>query len=225
MGEGIPGLRGTCGVNRARTVPRILVPQMGDDVRIAILVGSQGRGSNMRALAEACARREAPASVALVVAPRESTGAVASARELGLEVAVLPYKDPQYKERLLGLLREARVDWVCLAGSMRLLPSEVVSAFPDRVLNIHPALLPKFGGKGMYGLHVHEAVLASGESESGCTVHRVNERYDEGEVVLQLRCPVKPGDTPETLASRVLELEHLAYPRALAAEIERSRRG
>lgn len=202
-----------------------MVGPMGDEARIAVLVGSQGRGSNMRALAEACARGELPARVGLVVSPREESGAVASARELGLDVAVLPYKDPAYAERLVALLQGATTDWVCLAGTMRLLPSEVLAAYPDRVLNIHPALLPKFGGKGMYGIHVHEAVLASGESESGCTVHRVNERYDEGEIVLQLRCRVDPGDTAETLAARVLQLEHQAYAKALAMEIERVRSG
>jgi phosphoribosylglycinamide formyltransferase-1 len=104
------------------------------------------------------------------------------------------------------------------------LPLEVLSLFPNRVLNIHPALLPKFGGKGMYGHHVHEAVLAAGEAESGCSVHFVNERYDEGAVILQKVCPVLPDDTPDTLAARVLVLEHQAYPEALAKVIrDRSR--
>lgn len=87
--------------------------------------------------------------------------------------------------------------------------------FPDRVLNIHPSLLPKYGGKGMYGIRVHEAVLAAGDSESGCTVHLVNEVYDDGAVLVQLRCPVEPGDTPETLAARVLECEKQAFPMAI----------
>ena len=94
---------------------------------------------------------------------------------------------------------------------MRLLPQNILDAYPHRVLNIHPALLPKFGGQGMYGAHLHRAVLDSGDTESGCTVHLVNERYDEGPIIHQLRCPVLPDDTPETLAARVLELEHEAY--------------
>jgi phosphoribosylglycinamide formyltransferase-1 len=98
---------------------------------------------------------------------------------------------------------------------MTLLPSAVVSAYPGKILNIHPALLPKFGGKGMYGLRVHEAVLAAGEKESGCTVHFVNEDYDDGPPLYQAKCPVLPDDTPETLAERVLELERDAYPEAL----------
>ena len=169
----------------------------------------------MRALASACADGRVPAEVALVVAPKDGSGSVVAAREMGLPVVILPYKDPEYAASLLALLRDAGVEWVCLAGYMRLLPPELLAAFPDRVLNIHPALLPKFGGKGMYGMHVHEAVLAAGETESGCTVHVVNERYDEGRVLLQKRCPVLPDDTPEALAARVLGLEHLAYAEAL----------
>ncbi len=173
----------------------------------------------MRALAEACASGAVKAVVGVVVAPADGSRAVTTARELGLTVEILPSKHPDYARRLLGVLRDAGVEWVCLAGYMRLLPIEVLQAFPDRVLNIHPALLPKFGGKGMYGMHVHEAVLSSGETESGCTVHLVNERYDEGRIVLQKRCPVEPGDTPEALAARVLDLEHVAYPEALALVI------
>jgi phosphoribosylglycinamide formyltransferase-1 len=102
-----------------------------------------------------------------------------------------------------------------LAGYLRLLPVEVLRKFPGRVLNIHPALLPKFGGKGMYGRHVHEAVIASGDSESGASVHLVDERYDEGQVLVQRRCSVLPDDTPQSLAARVLKEEHLAYVEAL----------
>jgi phosphoribosylglycinamide formyltransferase-1 len=95
------------------------------------------------------------------------------------------------------------------------LPSEILAQFPGRVLNIHPALLPKHGGKGMYGIRVHEAVIEAGDSESGCTVHLVTEQYDEGQIVVQLRCPVLAEDTPTTLAARVLELEKQAYPAAI----------
>ena len=105
---------------------------------------------------------------------------------------------------------------------MRLLPAEVLKSFPNRVLNIHPALLPKFGGKGMYGVRVHEAVLSSGDNESGCTIHFVTEHYDEGEPLLQLKCPILPNDTIETLSNRVLDLENRAYPQALKCLIERN---
>jgi len=183
--------------------------------RLAVLVGTHGRGSNMVAIADACAAGQVPARLGLVVAGTEDAPAVETARRKGLEVAILPHKSDDYAGDLLSALKAKCCGWLCLAGFLKLLPPEVLAAYPDRILNIHPALLPKHGGKGMYGMHVHEAVLAAGDTESGCTVHMVNERYDEGRIVLQLTCPVEPNDTPESLAARVLELEHRAYPEAL----------
>lgn len=183
--------------------------------RVAILVGSKGRGSNMACLIAGCQSGDVPAEAALVVTPRAGNPASLRAQECGVPVRELPPKGEAYADRLLALLRDERIDIVCLAGFMNLLPSEVVRAYEGRMLNIHPALLPKFGGKGMYGHHVHEAVIAAGETESGPTVHFVAERFDEGPILLQLKCPVLPDDTPESLAERVLELEHKAYPEAL----------
>lgn len=189
--------------------------------RLAILVGSKGRGSNMRALAGACRSGQIPADVAVVVSPVSESQAVDAAHEMDLAIQVARPKDPDYATALLTALAQANVDIVCLAGLMTKLPVEVLQAYPGRILNIHPALLPKFGGKGMYGHHVHEAVIAAGEAESGCSVHVVTEEYDEGPVVLQESCPVVPGDTAETLATRVLALEHQVYPRAVRLVIER----
>ncbi|MCG9895289.1 MAG: phosphoribosylglycinamide formyltransferase [Fimbriimonadaceae bacterium] len=190
-------------------------------MRFAVLVGSKGRGSNMAALISGSFSGAVQAEAALVVAPREDAPAVARARALGVPVAVVPIKGEGYAGRLLSALGSARVEIVCLAGYMSLLPGEVVAAFEGRILNIHPALLPKFGGKGMYGIHVHEAVIAAGESESGCTVHLVDERYDEGAILLQRRVPVLPDDTAETLAERVLDQEHIAYQDGLNLLVER----
>ena len=175
----------------------------------------------MLALARGCQEGRVPAVVALVVSAAPDTPAVEAARALGLSVEVLPSRAEEYESALLGLLQRYEIDWIALAGYLRLLPEGVLQAFEGRVLNIHPALLPKFGGQGMYGMRVHEAVLAAGETESGCSVHLVTENYDEGPVILQLRCPVEPSDTPQTLAQRVLELEHRAYPEALKIAIER----
>ncbi len=183
--------------------------------RLGILVGPKGRGTNLRAIQEACAAGEVPAEIGLVVSPKADNPASLWSAEQGLAVRTIPPTEERYGEALAEALRDANVRWVCLAGYLRLLPAEVLEAFSDRVLNIHPALLPKFGGQGMYGLRVHEAVVAAGESESGCTVHRVTERYDEGQVLVQRRCPVLPDDTAETLAARVLEEEKRAYPEAL----------
>ena len=177
--------------------------------KIGILVGTKGRGSNMEAIAQACLAGDVPAEVRVVVGANPQCEAIKRATALGLSTHTIQPDDNDLIQALSGC------DWVCLAGYLRLLPPTVLERFPNRVLNIHPSLLPKFGGKGMYGLRVHEAVIAAGEPETGCTVHRVTANYDEGEIVVQVRCPVFPDDTPQTLAARVLELEHLAYPKAL----------
>ena len=190
-----------------------------DKARLAILIGPKGRGSNMRALVEACEAGEIPAEVALTVSPKDGLESVDWARSRGVRVEVLPSKDAEYAPTLMRALRDSGATYICLAGYLRLLPIEVLSEYSGRVLNIHPALLPKYGGKGMYGEAVHRAVLESGDKESGCTVHLVTECYDEGPIVFQLRCPVLPRDTPESLAARVLELEHRAYKFALAKVI------
>lgn len=182
---------------------------------IGVLVGGRGRGSNLAALARATAVGQLDATISIVISPREDLPAVDTARELGLKVVVVEPEEQDYGHRLVQVLREEQCELVCLAGYMRLLPDEVLRAYPGRVLNIHPALLPKFGGKGMYGRRVHEAVIAAGEKESGCTVHLVNEVYDDGRILLQMKCPVYENDTAEALAERVLSLEHRAYPAAI----------
>ncbi len=164
----------------------------------------------MAALLKGCDEGTIPAMPFVVIAPRAGTEAAGNAGNV--PVTVVEPGDG-YGIRLVEALQEATV--VCLAGFTRLLPSEVLDAFPGRVLNIHPSLLPRHGGPGMYGRRVHEAVLASGDAESGCTVHLVTERYDEGAVVLQSRCLVEANDSPETLAARVLVLEHRTYPQAV----------
>lgn len=184
---------------------------------IAILIGPKGRGSNMLAILRACENPEFPAQVAVVVSPNSSSPAAREAESRGLLWVADP-KSENYAGELLKAVDGCEL--ICLAGYLRLLPTEVLDRFPNRVLNIHPALLPKFGGKGMYGIKVHEAVLEAGETESGCTVHTVTEHYDEGAPIVQLRCPVLPSDTPDTLAARVLELEHQAYPLAIREVLE-----
>ncbi len=197
-------------------------------IKYAVLVGSKGRGSNMAALLSGSASGSVPAQCSLVVSPKAETPAILRAQAFGVKTEVLPYKSEGYGEKLLALLKENQVEIICLAGYMTLLPEKVVSAYRGRILNIHPALLPKFGGKGMYGHFVHEAVLAAGENESGCTVHFVTEEYDEGAPILQRKCPVLTGDTVETLSARVLDLEHAAYQEALtlvARKIESGEHG
>lgn len=176
--------------------------------RLAVFLSGSGR--TLVNLHETITRGALRAEIALVVASRECVGATL-ARSLGLPTQVRE-GDLSVAE-LDALLAVHAIDWVVLAGYVRLLP--IPTGFAGRVVNIHPALLPDFGGQGMYGRRVHEAVLAAGRSVSGCTVHLCDDQYDRGRIVLQRTCPVLPGDTPETLAARVFQQECLAYPEAL----------
>jgi len=190
----------------------------GEGVRIAVLVSGHGRGSNMQALIDACKEGRIRGTVAVVIGTRAGAPAIGRARQAGVPtVIVRPGSDDEdYGRRLLQALTRYGVNLVCLAGYMRLLPPNVVEAYRWRILNIHPALLPKYGGKGMYGERVHRAVIDAGETVSGCTVHFVDDQYDHGPILLQEQVPVLPDDTPETLAARILPEEHRTYVKAVA---------
>jgi formyltetrahydrofolate-dependent phosphoribosylglycinamide formyltransferase len=177
--------------------------------RVAVAVS--GRGSNLASLCDAV--RDV-AEIVLVLSDRE-----APALELARSRDIPTHRLQQSADgaEWLRLLDGAKADLLVLAGYLRLVPAEVVAAWRGRIINIHPALLPKFGGRGMYGHHVHEAVIASGDAESGATVHLVDEVYDRGPLLGQARVPVLPGDTPQSLASRVLDAEHRLLPAAVRA--------
>ncbi|MBX3390118.1 MAG: phosphoribosylglycinamide formyltransferase [Phycisphaeraceae bacterium] len=176
--------------------------------RLAVMISGGGRTLlNLLARIE---KRELAAEIALVMASSECTGA-AKSREAGLTTLVIPGRIA--REKLESVLDEHRIDWVVLAGYLKLV--DIPPAFDGRVVNIHPALLPRHGGAGLYGHHVHEAVLKAGDKVSGCTVHLCDSRYDTGPIVLQREVPVLPGDTPDSLASRVFAAECEAYPEAL----------
>jgi phosphoribosylglycinamide formyltransferase-1 len=179
-------------------------------------VFASGGGSNLQALLDHQAT-DPPWRVVLVVSDREGAGALARAAVAGVAARVIPTKGlglDDIGSETLQALREHGVDVIFLAGYLKLVPPSVVGAFRDRILNIHPALLPAFGGQGMWGMHVHRAVLASGVRLSGPTVHLVDEEYDRGAIVAQWPVPVHPDDAPETLAARVLRIEHVLYPQA-----------
>jgi phosphoribosylglycinamide formyltransferase-1 len=187
-------------------------------VRVAVLVS--GGGSNLEAILEAQkAGRLAGVQVVLVLSSKADAYALTRARNHHVETAVVERKayanEEAFQAAVLDPLVRSRTDVVCLAGYLKKLAPEIVRRFRGRILNIHPALLPKFGGPGMYGHFVHEAVLAAGEKESGCTVHVVDEEFDNGPVLAQAKVPVLPGDTADTLAARVLEEEHKLYPKIL----------
>ena len=179
--------------------------------RIGVLLS--GRGSNFLALQAAIERGEIPARIVLVLSNIADAPGLAKARELGLPAEAIPHQgQPRavQEEKVLEALRRAEVDWVCLAGYMRLLSPAFLAAYPRRIVNIHPSLLPAFPG-----LDAQEQALAHGVKVSGCTVHLVDEGLDSGPIVVQRTVPVLDGDTPRTLAARILEQEHLAYPEAL----------
>ena len=181
---------------------------MTEPVRVAVLVS--GGGTNLQSLLDAL--HDSPlARIAHVISSRPNAGALERARRARVPTTVL--RDPADARELHTALADAQL--VVLAGYLKLIPPSVVARFRGRIINIHPALLPDFGGAGMYGRHVHEAVLASGARESGPTVHFVDEEFDRGAIIAQERVPVLDGDTPETLAARVLEAEHRLLPRVV----------
>ena len=183
-------------------------------MQMHVAVAVSGRGSNLDALLGALGP-DAPARVVVVLSNRPV--AVALERAAARHVPGVALRDPADSAEWLGVLERHAVDLVVLAGYLKLVPSGVIARFRGRIINVHPGLLPSFGGKGMYGRRVHEAVLASGARESGATVHLVDEVYDRGAILGQARVPVLPGDDPDRLAARVLEVEHRLLPAAVLA--------
>ncbi len=184
-----------------------------------LAVFCSGSGSNFQAIFHALKKKQLNAEIVLCLSNRSQCGAMEFARQNGITTVHLTEKQfgsfDDFSAAMLGCLTEQRIDIILLAGYMRKVPDAVVTAFQDKIINIHPALLPKFGGEGMYGIYVHAAVLEAGETESGATVHLVNEEYDKGKILMQRHVPVLPDDTPEMLAERVLACEHRLYPDAL----------
>lgn len=181
-------------------------------LKVGILIS--GRGSNMAALIDACAAADFPAEVVLVVASNPDAAGLSRASDAGIETRTIDHRAfadrAAFEDALDAALREAGVELVCLAGFMRLLGAEFLRRWRDRVLNIHPSLLPAFRG-----LHAHEQAIESGVRISGCTVHIVRPEMDSGPIVVQAAVPVAADDTAETLAARVLTAEHRIYPQAL----------
>ncbi len=184
-----------------------------------LAVFASGRGSNLESIARAISSGNLDAEIALVLSNNSTSGALAFARENGIPGIHLSGKtnpDPlDFSSRMKSELKYHDVDFIALAGYMKKVPPDIVNIYTNRITNIHPALLPAFGGKGMYGINVHKAVLESGARITGVTVHIVTNDYDVGPIVAQECIPVLDDDTPESLAERVLEIEHRLYPAAL----------
>lgn len=181
-------------------------------VRLAIL--ASGSGSNAEKIMEYFQHSE-KSEVALVASNKPEAFVLERAKKFGVPTFTFSRKEMDAGV-LLEKLQSEKIDWVILAGFLLKIPDQLTHAYSDKMVNIHPALLPKFGGKGMYGSFVHEAVKASGDIETGITIHLVNEHYDEGRIIFQASTPVAPEDSPEKIAEKVHALEHAHFPRVIA---------
>jgi len=184
----------------------------------SLIIFASGKGSNAQAIIDYFKTNNA-ASVALIVSNKPDAGVLDIAEAEGIPSQVID-KQELISTKFIARLQSHNPTLIVLAGFLWKIPEAIVRAFPERIINIHPALLPKYGGNGMYGHKVHEAVLQAGEKESGITIHYVDEVYDSGSKILQAHCPVNPGDSADTLAMRVHRLEHFFYPRTVEYLLE-----
>ena len=176
-----------------------------------IAIFASGSGSNAENIATYFASKES-ARVTLILTNRADAPVLQRASRLGIESVVFDRDTFYNSDKIIELLAAHGIDYIVLAGFLWLVPDNLLKAYPDRIVNIHPSLLPKHGGKGMYGDRVHRAVIESGDKESGITIHRVNELYDSGSILAQYRVPVTPDDTPESVAAKVHALEYRYFP-------------
>jgi len=187
--------------------------------KLNLAVFVSGGGTNLQSIIDAVGAGKLDADIRLVLSNKSDAYGLTRARNAGIPTAVISSKDfpdrDAFIERFLGILDEHNVDFIALAGYLRKIPLEIIDRYRSRIVNIHPGPLPDFGGKGMYGIRVHEAVLEAGLKETCVTIHYVTEGYDEGAVIATRAVPVLPDDTPEILQKRVLKVEHELYPEVL----------
>ena len=190
--------------------------------KIAVFVS--GGGSNFKAIHHQIQKREIPGEIVLVISNNPNCGAIEYANENSISHVIINetrYPNPHARDEfLIETCLKAEIDLICLAGYMKMLPPAFVKQYENKILNIHPGLLPEFGGKGFFGMRVHEAVINSGKRESGATVHFVDEIYDHGPIILQKKVEVLETDTAESLAARILKLEHELFPEVVKAFCE-----
>jgi phosphoribosylglycinamide formyltransferase 1 len=179
-----------------------------------IVLFASGEGTNAQNIIDHF-RKGKVAEVALVVSNKPDAKVLERAKKAGIASLLIDRHSFYEQETVVDKLKAIGPDLIVLAGFLWMIPKNLIHAFPGRIINIHPALLPKFGGKGMYGINVHRAVLDAGEKETGISVHYVNDAYDEGEIIAQHTCKVVPGDSPEAIAKKVQQLEHEFFPRII----------
>jgi phosphoribosylglycinamide formyltransferase-1 len=178
---------------------------------INLAIFASGSGSNAENIIEYF-RNEPQIKVSCICANRPDAFVIERAKRHNIPFLIFNRDDFYHRTTVVDYLKNKQIDWIILAGFLWLVPGDLMKAYPRRIINIHPALLPKFGGKGMYGHHVHQAVIDAGESHSGITIHYVDPEYDNGDIIFQAKCGVKPDDTPESLAERVHALEYEHFP-------------
>jgi formyltetrahydrofolate-dependent phosphoribosylglycinamide formyltransferase len=187
--------------------------------KLNLVVLASGGGTNLQAIIDSIEAGKLDAQIKAVISNNSKSGVLERARNHNITDIHLSHKQfatpEEFDQKLLSILKENEIDMIVLAGYMKMISPTVIRQYKNRIINIHPALLPSFGGKGMYGIHVHEAVIESGVKVSGVTVHLVDEIYDHGAIVMQKTVPVLDDDTPESLADRVLKVEHQAYSEAI----------
>jgi len=180
--------------------------------RIAIF--ASGSGSNAENIADYFKNNE-DVEISLILTNKANAFVLERAKKLAIKSLVFSKSDFSGTGKIVQILKENNINWVVLAGFLLKIPENLIKEFPNKIINIHPALLPKYGGKGMYGDKVHQAVVAAKETESGITIHYVNEHYDEGKIIFQAKCPVEPSDTFEDVASKIHTLEYKHFPEVI----------
>jgi phosphoribosylglycinamide formyltransferase-1 len=185
-----------------------------------ITVFASGSGTNAENIANYFTDNQ-NIRVVLVVSNNPAAGVHARMNRLGIPSVTFSTEEFVAGDKIVEKLAEYQVDWIVLAGFLKMIPDTIRNAYPGKAINIHPALLPKHGGKGMYGMRVHEAVVAAGDKESGITIHYINENYDEGQIIFQARCPVLPADTPDDVAAKVHALEYKHYPEVIETVVNK----
>lgn len=185
--------------------------------RIAIF--ASGNGTNAQCIAEYFSDNNR-AEISLILSNKADAYVLTRASKMDIPSYVFNRQQFYNSNKVLDTLRNKKIDWVVLAGFLWLVPLNILQSYPDKIINIHPALLPKYGGKGMYGPKVHEAVLKNRDQESGISIHYVNAKYDDGAIIFQAKCQVESNDTPDTLASKVHKLEYTYYPKVIETLLE-----
>lgn len=186
-----------------------------------VAIFASGSGSNAQSIIEYFNKKEG-IDVSIVISNKSDAFVVKRAKKLGVKCFVFNIESFKNNLGILEILTKHKVDWIVLAGFLLKVPEYIIEKYENRILNIHPALLPKYGGKGMYGVHVHQSVLQNKETESGISIHLVNKNYDEGKIIFQAKCKVFNQDTVELLSKRIHQLEHLHYPKVIEQTISTS---